>query len=49
MVYANLAKDWHEKKTYGDGKMQATTETFSKLENELLEKLIDKDGVENRA
>lgn len=48
LAYANLTKDAHKTKTYGDGVMQVSAKMFWKRENELLVRVIDKDGIEHR-
>lgn len=47
LVYTDLTNERHNTKTYGKA-MKVTAKTFWKWENELLQKIMDKDGVEQK-
>lgn len=48
-VYVNLTKERYKTKTYREGVMQVTAQTFWKLVNNLPEKVMKKDGIRHKA
>lgn len=46
--YANLTEEQHKTRNYGKGVIHESDETLRKIENELLGKAIDKDGIDHK-
>lgn len=47
LFYVKLTKKQHRTKTYKQGVMQVTAESFRKWTSELAERMIDKDGIQH--
>lgn len=48
LLYANLTKEGHKTKTYGEAVMQMTAETIRMWTNERPEKVMRDDGTEHK-